>query len=214
MWSDLKQRKVSKRRGRETRVKRVLVLDNYDSFVYNLAQYVGSLGVQPLVYRNDAITLDEARSKLKPDGIVISPGPGNPTNPKDFGVCASVLGTMSHETPTLGICLGHQGIGHVYGAEIVHAGKIMHGKTSMVSHNGKDVFEGLPNPIEGVRYHSLVVRKQKLPDVLEVTATSIDDGEIMGIKHRDYPIYGIQFHPESIKTTNGMRIIENFIGML
>lgn len=194
--------------------KRVLILDNYDSFVYNLAQYVGSLGVEPVVYRNDALSLDEAKTKVKPDGIVISPGPGNPENPKDFGVCTDILSTMSHEIPTLGICLGHQGIGHVYGAEIVHAGKIMHGKTSMINHNGKEVFAGLPNPLEGVRYHSLVVRRQKLPDVLEVTATSIEDDEIMGIKHRKHPIFGIQFHPESIKTTGGMRIIENFVRMI
>lgn len=194
--------------------KTVLILDNYDSFVYNLVQYVGMLGVEPRVYRNDAISLDEAKSKLKPDGIIISPGPGNPSNPKDFGVCTEILSTLSHETPTLGICLGHQGIGSVYGAEITHAAKVMHGKMSMIKHNGMDVFKGLPDPIEGVRYHSLVVGRKNLPDVLEVTATSLDDGEVMGLRHRKYPIFGIQFHPESIKTTDGMQMIKNFVDML
>ena len=193
--------------------KKVLVLDNYDSFAYNLVQYVGMLGANPQVFRNDALTLEEAKS-MKPDGIVISPGPGNPSNPKDFGVCTDLLGTLSHETPTLGICLGHQGIGHVYGAEITHAGKIMHGKISVIKHNGRDMFEGLQNPLEGVRYHSLVVRRDKLPDCLEITASSIDDDEIMGIRHKEYPIFGIQFHPESIKTTDGVRMIKNFLDLL
>jgi anthranilate synthase component II len=194
--------------------KTVLILDNYDSFVYNLVQYVGILSVEPKVFRNDAITLEEAKTKVKPDGIVISPGPGNPSNPNDFGVCTKVLSTLSQKTPTLGICLGHQGIGSVYGAEITHAGKIMHGKTSMIRHNGKEVFRGLPSPLEGVRYHSLVVARKELPEVLEVTATSEDDGEIMGLRHRDYPIFGIQFHPESIKTMDGMQMIRNFVEML
>ena len=194
--------------------KTVLVLDNYDSFVYNLVQYVGVLGVEPKVYRNDAISLEDAKNKVRPDGIIISPGPGNPANPKDFGVCTDILATLSHKTPTLGICLGLQGIGYVYGGEIVHAGKTMHGKISLIEHNGKDVFKGLPSPIEGVRYHSLVVRKQKLPEVLQVTASSLDDGEIMGLRHKDYPIFGIQFHPESIKTTDGMQMIRNFVKML
>lgn len=192
----------------------VLILDNYDSFVYNIVQYVGMLGIHPEVYRNDQITLDEAKSELKPDGIIISPGPGNPSNPRDFGVCTEILRTLSHDIPTLGICLGHQGIGHIYGAEITHAGKVMHGKTSKIKHDGRGVFQGLPNPIEGVRYHSLVVRREGLPDDLEVTATSLDDDEIMGIKHREYPIFGVQFHPESIKTVHGMRIIKNLVDMI
>lgn len=191
--------------------KTILILDNYDSFSYNLVQYIGMLGGDPRVFRNDAITVDEARSRLKPDGIIISPGPGNPSNPKDFGVCTDVLRTISHETPTLGICLGHQGIGFVFGGEISHAGKVMHGKTSLIKHNGRDMFEGLSNPLEGVRYHSLVVRRETLPDELEVTASSLDDGEIMGIRHREYPIFGIQFHPESIRTTDGVRMIKNFL---
>jgi len=200
--------------SKKPRKKTVLLLDNYDSFVYNLVQYVGVLGVEPKVYRNDGISLEDVRRKVKPDGIIISPGPGNPSNPKDFGVCTEILSSLSHETPTLGICLGHQGIGSVYGGEIVHAGKVMHGKMSMIEHNGKDVFKGLPTPLHGVRYHSLVVGRKELPDVLEVTASSLDDGEIMGLRHRDYPIFGIQFHPESIKTTDGMRIIKNFVKML
>ncbi|MDA4130851.1 MAG: aminodeoxychorismate/anthranilate synthase component II [Thaumarchaeota archaeon] len=192
----------------------ILILDNYDSFSYNLVQYVGMLGADPRVYRNDAISVEDAKTKLKPDGIIISPGPGNPSNPEDFGVCAEILGTLSREIPTLGICLGHQGIGHVYGAEISHAGKIMHGKTSKIRHNGKDMFEGLASPIEGVRYHSLVICKERLPDDLEITASSIEDGEIMGIKHKEYPIYGIQFHPESILTRDGVRIIKNFLARI
>jgi anthranilate synthase component II len=198
---------MRKQNGKKT----VLILDNYDSFAYNLVQYVGMLGANPKVYRNDAITLREAKSKVKPDGIIISPGPGNPSNPKDFGVCTDILRSLSHDVPTLGICLGHQGIGHVYGAEITHAGRIMHGKLSLIQHNGEGMFEGLPNPIEGVRYHSLVVRKETLPKDLEITARSVDDGEIMGLRHRKYPIFGIQFHPESIKTTEGLRMIQNFL---
>jgi len=207
--SSKSKRKVSKK-NRKT----ILILDNYDSFAYNLVQYVGLLGADPRVYRNDAITLDEATTKLKPDGIIISPGPGNPSNPKDFGVCTDILKTLSHETPTLGICLGHQGIGYVYGGEITHAGKVMHGKISKIKHNGKNMFEGLPNPIEGVRYHSLVVSREGFPKDLEITATSMDDNEIMGIKHKEYPIFGIQFHPESIKTTDGIRMIKNFLKRL
>ena len=194
--------------------KTVLILDNYDSFAYNLVQYVGLLGADPKVYRNDAITLEEVTTKLKPDGIIISPGPGNPSNPKDFGVCTDIVKTISRETPTLGICLGHQGIGYIYGGEITHAGKVMHGKISNINHNGKDMFEGLPNPIEGVRYHSLVVSRKEFPNDLEITATALDDGEIMGIKHRKYPIFGIQFHPESIRTTDGIRMVKNFLKIL
>ncbi len=193
------------------RKKTILILDNYDSFAYNLVQYVGMLEAEPAVYRNDAITVEEVKTKLRPDGIIISPGPGNPSNPKDFGVCTEILTTLSHSIPTLGICLGHQGIGHVYGGEITHAGKIMHGKLSKIKHNGRDMFEGVPNPVEGVRYHSLVVRKDGLPKELEITASSLDDDEIMGIRHREYPIFGIQFHPESIKTTDGLHMIKNFL---
>jgi anthranilate synthase component II len=192
---------------------RTLVLDNYDSFVYNLAQYIGAEGGNPVVYRNDAISLNEIKS-IKPDAIVISPGPGNPSNPKDFGVCTEVLRTLSHKTPTLGVCLGHQGIGAVYGATITHAKVLRHGKTSMIEHDGKYLFKGIPSPIEGTRYHSLVIKKDSVPDDLVVTATSLDDGEIMGIRHTEFPIFGVQFHPESIMTTKGTSIIKNFIGMV
>jgi anthranilate synthase/aminodeoxychorismate synthase-like glutamine amidotransferase len=203
MTANNKQKKT----GRKT----ILILDNYDSFVYNLVQYVAILGAKPEVYRNDAITTDRVKSKVKPDGIIISPGPGNPSNARDFGVCAEILRTVSHEIPTFGICLGHQGIGYVYGAKISHAREIMHGKTSKIKHNGRDLFEGLPNPIEATRYHSLVIRKDELPVDLEVTANSLDDGEIMGIRHRRYPIFGVQFHPESIMTDGGMGMVRNFL---
>lgn len=192
---------------------RILILDNYDSFVYNLAQYVGAEGGNPVVYRNDAISLKKIKS-IKPDAIVISPGPGNPSNPKDFGVCTKVLKELSPKIPTLGVCLGHQGIGYVYGAEIVHAGTLRHGKTSMIKHDGKFLFKGIPNPIEGTRYHSLVIKKNSVPRDLVVTATSEDDGEIMGIRHREYPIFGVQFHPESIKTASGINMIKNFLNMV
>ena len=193
---------------------KILILDNYDSFVYNLAQYIGSQGASPEVYRNDAISINQIKSKVKPDAIVISPGPGIPSNPKDFGVCAEVLKKVSPAIPTLGVCLGHQGMGFVYGAKIGHARVLKHGKTSLISHDGKYLFRGMPTPIEGTRYHSLVIKRNSIPDDLMVTATSQDDREIMAIRHRDLPIFGVQFHPESIKTTYGMRIIKNFLDMV
>ncbi len=193
---------------------KILILDNYDSFVYNLAQYVGAEGGNPVVYRNDAISLKKIMSSVKPDAIVISPGPGNPSNPKDFGVCTEVLKTLSHKVPTLGVCLGHQGIGFVYGGKIAKAKVLRHGKTSLIKHDRKFLFKGIPSPIEGTRYHSLVIKKDSVPDDLIVTATSLDDGEIMGIRHREFPIFGVQFHPESIKTANGMSIIKNFLDMI
>lgn len=192
---------------------KILILDNYDSFVYNLAQYVGAEGGKPVVYRNDAISMRKITS-MKPDAIVISPGPGNPSNPKDFGVCTKVLKVLSPKIPTLGVCLGHQGMGFVYGAKITHAKVLRHGKTSLIKHDGKFLFKGIPSPIEGTRYHSLVIKKNSIPDELMVTATSIDDGEVMGIRHREFPIFGVQFHPESIKTTKGMSIIKNFLDMV
>ncbi len=194
--------------------KRVLILDNYDSFVYNIFQYVGIQGALPKVFRNNEISIDKIRHRVKPDGIIISPGPGNPSNPTDFGVCSEVLKTISKKVPTLGICLGHQGIGHVYGAEISHAKVTMHGKSSMIKHDGQGIFKGLPSPISATRYHSLVIKKRTLPRELEITATSIEDGEVMGIRHKDFPIYGTQFHPESITTASGMKIISNFLDML
>ncbi len=190
---------------------KVLIIDNYDSFVYNLVQYIGMQHAIPEVYRNDTISIREVETSVKPDAIIISPGPGNPSNPRDFGVCTGLLRTISRTIPTIGICLGHQGIGYAYGAKISRANLIMHGKTSKIRHNGRSLFAGLPDPFEATRYHSLVINRDSIPDELEVTATSLEDNEIMGIKHKDYPIYGVQFHPESIMTTDGMSIVKNFL---
>ncbi len=189
---------------------RVLVIDNYDSFVYNLAQYVGELGAEPLVYRNDKITLNRARG-MKPDRIIISPGPGNPEDRRYFGVCGSVLLSMSRKIPTLGVCLGHQGIGSTFGARIRRASKIMHGKTSRIAHDGRGVLRGVADPFEATRYHSLVVDREALPASLRVTASSLDDDEIMGLRHIEFPIEGVQFHPESIITYGGKKIVKNFL---
>jgi len=189
---------------------KVLVIDNYDSFVYNLVQYVGELGADPIVYRNDEISLKRAM-KLRPDRIIISPGPGTPEDPRYFGVCSEILQTMSPKIPTLGVCLGHQGIISTFGGRIIHAKRLMHGKTSMIKHDGKGIFKGVDNPIEATRYHSLVGNRRTMPPCLEITAESVDDGEIMGVRHVEYPIEGVQFHPESILTTDGKRIIKNFL---
>lgn len=189
---------------------RVLVLDNYDSFVYNLVQYIGELGGEPLVYRNDMVTLSEAK-KLKPDRIVISPGPGTPSDERYFGVCSSILRELSKRIPTLGVCLGHQGIAAVYGGKVISAKRLLHGKTSRIQHDGKSVFRGLENPFEATRYHSLAVDERSLPGDLEVTARALEDGEVMGLRHRRYPIEGVQFHPESILTKTGIDLIRNFI---
>ncbi len=189
---------------------RVLVIDNYDSFVYNLAQYVGELGASPLVYRNDRITLEQAEA-LEPDRIIISPGPGNPEDEHYFGVCQSVLKSMSKKTPTLGVCLGHQGIGAAFGGRVVRASRLMHGKTSRIVHDGRGVLRGVANPLEATRYHSLVIAKQDVPDCLKVTALSMDDGEVMGVRHVEYPIEGVQYHPESIMTPEGKKIVSNFL---
>jgi anthranilate synthase component 2 len=196
------------RRG-EKRLK-VLILDNYDSFVYNLAQYVGALGAEPIVLRNDQVGVGQIRD-MSPDRIIISPGPGNPSDKKYFGVCTSVLRGISRDVPTLGVCLGHQGIGYVFGAKIGRAPRVMHGKTSRVVHDGKGVLEGVGNPLEATRYHSLVVQKDGLPRELKVTALSLDDAEIMGLRHSEYPIEGVQFHPESILTPEGVKIVRNFV---
>jgi anthranilate synthase component II len=190
---------------------RVLILDNYDSFVYNLAQYAGEIADEVVVKRNDEVSLPEVR-RLSPENIIISPGPGTPENPGNFGVCGGVLRTISRETPTLGVCLGHQGIVHSFGGKIVQAKTLRHGKTSPIRHDGKGIFRGIANPFEATRYHSLVADPRTLPDSLEVSARSEDDREIMGIRHRVFPIEGVQFHPESILTVHGRRIIENFLG--
>jgi anthranilate synthase component 2 len=189
---------------------KVLVIDNYDSFVYNLVQYIGEIGAETLVYRNDQITLLEA-AKMKPDRIVISPGPGTPEDDKFFGVCKTILQTLSPTIPTLGVCLGHQGIIHTYDGKVVHAKKLMHGKTCTIKHNQKAIFSGVRNPLTVTRYHSLAGERESIPDCLEITAESVEDGEIMGIRHIKYPIYGVQFHPESILCEDGKLIIKNFL---
>jgi len=189
---------------------KVLVIDNYDSFVYNLVQYIGELGGETVVYRNDQITLKEA-TKLKPDRVVISPGPGTPEKALYFGICSAVLQHMSHKIPTLGVCLGHQGIIHTFGGKIVSAKKLMHGKTSLIKHDGKGVFKGVKNPFTATRYHSLVGDRSSIPSCLKITAESLDDGEIMGVRHVTYPIEGVQFHPESILCEGGKPIIKNFL---
>lgn len=189
---------------------KVLILDNYDSFVYNIAQHVGSLGADPIVRRNDEITVEEIR-QLAPDRIIISPGPGNPEEVRSFGICGTVISEFGPTIPTLGICLGNQGIGCTFGARIVRAGVLMHGKTSRIIHDGKGVLSGVENPLVATRYHSLVIDRNSLPSYLKVTALSLDDGEIMGIRHASYPIEGIQFHPESIMTKEGIKILHNFL---
>jgi anthranilate synthase/aminodeoxychorismate synthase-like glutamine amidotransferase len=189
---------------------KVLIIDNYDSFVYNLAQYVGELGAEPLIYRNDQLTLKKAL-KLKPDKVIISPGPGAPSQLRYFGVCSQIIRHLSPKVPTLGVCLGHQGIIWTFGGKIVRAGRVMHGKTSLVWHDGRGIFKGVENPIQATRYHSLVAERASLPRCLAVTAVSLDDGEIMGVRHVGHPIEGVQFHPESILTPCGKQIVKNFL---
>ena len=189
---------------------KTLVIDNHDSFVYNLVQYVGELGGEPIVYRNDQLSIDIAK-KLKPDRIIISPGPGTPEDPKYFGTCSAILKQMSPTIPTLGVCLGAQGIVHVFGGKIVRAKKLMHGKTSMIKHDSKTIFKNVRNPLRATRYHSLVAEKTTIPSCLKITAEALDDSEVMGVRHIVYPIEGIQFHPESILTEDGMKIIKNFL---
>lgn len=189
---------------------KVIVIDNYDSFVYNLVQYIGELGAETIVYRNDQANLQEL-TKLKPDRIVISPGPGTPEDKKYFGVCTAILQTLSPNIPTLGVCLGHQGIIHAFGGKITHAKKLMHGKTCIIKHDQKGIFKGVRNPFSATRYHSLAGKRDSIPPSLQITAEAIDDGEIMGIRHVKYPIYGVQFHPESILCEDGKLIIKNFL---
>ena len=189
---------------------KVLVIDNYDSFVYNLVQYLGEFGGEPTVYRNDQLTLNQAM-KLNPDRIVISPGPGTPEDPHYFGVCSAVLKEMSRKIPTLGVCLGNQGIISVYGGKVIRANSLMHGKTSNISHDGKGLFKGVKNPFTATRYHSLVGDKTCIPSCIQVSAQSADDGEIMAVRHKSYPITGVQFHPESILCEDGKKIIKNFL---
>jgi len=183
----------------------LVMIDNYDSFTYNLVQYFGELGAEIRVFRNNEVTLDEIKA-LKPTHIVISPGPGNPD---DGGISNEVLREFGPTTPILGVCLGHQCIGQVYGGNVSRAPRLMHGKTSSVYHNGKGLFDGVPSPFKATRYHSLIV-EEPLPDVLQVTAFT-RDGEVMGLRHKQYPTMGVQFHPESILTEHGKRILQNFL---
>jgi anthranilate synthase component 2 len=189
---------------------KVLVIDNYDSFVYNLVQYIGELGAETVVYRNDQANL-QLLNDLKPDRIVISPGPGTPQDDRYFGVCTAVLQKLSPNIPTLGVCLGHQGIIHAFGGRIIHAKKLMHGKTCVIKHDQKGIFAGVRNPFTATRYHSLAGERGSIPQCLKITAEAVEDGEIMGIQHKQYPIYGVQFHPESILCEDGKLIIKNFL---
>jgi anthranilate synthase component 2 len=189
-----------------TVVPRVLVIDNYDSFVYNLVQYLGELGADPLVHRSDELTIEQIEA-LDPDAVLISPGPGRP---EDAGLSNAVIARFAGRRPVLGVCLGHQCIGQVYGGDVVRAPEVMHGKTSLIRHDDSGVFAGLPNPFEATRYHSLIVDRASVPDVLEVTAWT-DDGTVMGLRHREHAVEGVQFHPESILTAGGHDLLRNFL---
>jgi anthranilate synthase/aminodeoxychorismate synthase-like glutamine amidotransferase len=188
---------------------RVLVIDNYDSFVYNLVQELGELGAEPIVFRNDAITVDGIRAE-RPDAVLVSPGPGRP---EDGGISMAAIAQLAGEIPLLGVCLGHQCFGQVFGAEVVPAPHLMHGKTSEIHHNGEGLFAGLPNPFLATRYHSLVVRPDSVPDSLIVTATA-SDGVVMGLRHRELAVEGVQFHPESVLTASGPALLANFLRTL
>jgi anthranilate synthase/aminodeoxychorismate synthase-like glutamine amidotransferase len=185
---------------------RVLVIDNYDSFTYNLVQYLGELGADPLVHRHDALTLDQI-VELDPDAVLISPGPGTPD---DAGLSNEVITAFAGRRPVLGVCLGHQCIGQVFGGTVGRAPHVMHGKTSLIHHDGRGVFTGLPNPLEATRYHSLIVDRASIPPVLEISAET-DDGIVMGLRHREHGIEGVQFHPESILTVSGHDLLRNFL---
>lgn len=190
----------------------LLVIDNYDSFTYNLVQFVGELGADPVVYRNDALDVSAALA-LAPEAIIISPGPGVPRN---AGISIPLIRAVGGRVPLLGVCLGHQAIGEAFGGQVIRAGRLMHGKTTEASHLGDGLFEGLPNPLKVMRYHSLVVAPEEFPAELEMTAWSVDrprGQEIMALRHRSHPIFGVQFHPESIATDSGKKMLQNFLGM-
>lgn len=189
---------------------RVLLIDNYDSFTHNLYQRLGELGASVAVLRNDAIDLDGIRA-LDPGRIVLSPGPGHPGKARDFGICRGILDELAGKLPILGVCLGHQGIALGLGGDVVRAPTIMHGKTSLVSHGSTGLFEGLPMPLEVMRYHSLIVARDSVPACLNITAQT-DDGLVMAVQHRDWPLWGVQFHPESIGTPQGSSLLSNFLG--
>ena len=186
----------------------LLVIDNFDSFTFNLVQYFGQLGVEQRVFRNNEIT-PEAALALNPDRVLLSPGP---CSPREAGVTLDIIKAFAGRKPILGVCLGHQSIGHYFGGRVVRAGRLMHGKTSPILHRGTDLFRGLPSPFRATRYHSLLVERATLPDCLEVTAETAE-GEIMGLRHRTLPVWGVQFHPESIATEHGMNILQNFLSL-
>jgi anthranilate synthase component II len=192
---------------------RILVIDNYDSFVYNIVQILGEHNIQTLVERNDRIGSSSAR-KMNPDGIVISPGPGHPADRRYFGNCIDIIVNIGPTTPILGVCLGHEGIVNAFGGSIINAKNIRHGKTSPIEYQSGKLFENISNPFRATRYHSLVADPNNIPFCLEITAKALDDGEIMGVRHKQYPIEGIQFHPESVLTADGPMIFQNFISML
>jgi anthranilate synthase/aminodeoxychorismate synthase-like glutamine amidotransferase len=185
---------------------KVLVIDNVDSFVYNLVQYLGELGAQPIVVRNNEVTVDEVLA-TKPDAVLLSPGPGRP---EDAGILCDAITAFASKVPVFGVCLGHQAIGHVFGGNVIRAPELLHGKTSLVHHHNTGVFAGLESPVQATRYHSLVVESATLPDCLEVTATT-DDGMVMGMRHREFDVEGVQFHPESILTNHGHKMLANFL---
>jgi anthranilate synthase component 2 len=187
---------------------KTLVIDNYDSFTYNLVHYLGELGAEPIVYRNDKITLDEI-AEMAPDSILLSPGPKSPT---EAGICLAVIGRFGPTIPILGVCLGHQAIGQAMGGDVIRAPQMMHGKTSRINHTGRGIFRGLNSGFEATRYHSLIVEKDTLPPSLEVTA-STEDGLIMGLQHKSQPMHGVQFHPESIASENGHALLQNFLNI-
>lgn len=191
---------------------KTLIIDNYDSFTYNLYQYIGELGRDPTVVRNDQLIVKDI-NKGRYSHIVISPGPGDPSNPAYFGVCKEIILQFGPKIPLLGVCLGHQGIIYAFGGKVIRAPLIKHGKTSIIYHNQKGIFENVKNPLVGMRYHSLIGEKISLPGSLEVTATSSDDKEIMGVMHKKFPICGVQFHPESIGTEEGKKILMNFLSI-
>lgn len=191
---------------------KTLIIDNYDSFTFNLFQYVGELGGNPLVKRNDEIDLSEIE-KLNPTHIIISPGPGRPDDPEYFGVNRDVILNLAPRVPTLGVCLGHQGICHVLGGKVIRAPEIMHGKTSAIQHDGRGIFRGVKNPLTGMRYHSLIAEKKSVPRELKITATEKESGIVMAVEHRKIPLFGIQFHPESIGTPEGKKILKNFLAV-
>jgi para-aminobenzoate synthetase component 2 len=184
----------------------ILVIDNYDSFTYNLVQYLGEMGEELAVHRNDQITVDEVEA-MAPERIIISPGP---CTPNEAGISVETIRRMAGKTPILGVCLGHQSIGQAFGGEVVRAGRLMHGKTSPIHHDGRTIFRGLPSPFQATRYHSLLVRRESLPDCLAISAET-EEGEIMGVRHRDLPVEGVQFHPESVLTEHGKELLRNFV---